>query len=101
MKGIYKVQKDNLNPLHREEKTIVSQVQSFSINYHANIKRMATNIVSRAVSTISGAVQDDFLSTSIPTKVIDENHYISPMCGSFLIMIVVVSLMSWYFHGPY
>ena len=45
MKGIYKVQKDNLKPIHREEKPIANQFQFLTLDYHAEVKRMSTDLV--------------------------------------------------------
>jgi ribonuclease HI len=98
MKGIYQVRKDNLKPLHREARIVASQFQCFTINYHAEIKRMSSDLVSRAVSIVGEGVKDDLVSPSMPTKVIDGHRYRSPMCGCFLLMIVVVSLVAWLFH---
>jgi hypothetical protein len=98
MKGIYQVRKDNLKPLHREARIVVAQFQCFTINYHAEIKRMSSDLVSREVSIVGEGVKDDLVSPSMPTKFIDGHRYRSPMCGCFLLMIVVVSLVAWLFH---
>jgi ribonuclease HI len=45
MKGIYQVRKDNLKPLHREARIVATQFHSFTINYHADIKRMSSDLV--------------------------------------------------------
>ena len=97
--GAYKVQKDNLKHLHREAKTITKQFQTFTIDYQVEVKRMSTDLVSRAVSIVMSDVQDDFSSTSIPERVVHGNQYISPICGCFLLIIVVMSLMSWFYRG--
>jgi hypothetical protein len=98
MKGIYQVRKDNLKPLHREARIVVAQFQCFTINYHADIKRMSSNLVLGVVSIVGEGVKDDLVSPSMPTKVIDGHRCRSLMCGCFLVMVVVVSLVTWLFH---
>ena len=98
MKGIYQVRKDNLKPLHREARIVASQFQCFTINHRAEIKRMSSDLVSGAVSTIGGGVKEDLVSPSKLAKVIDGYRYRSPMCEFFLVMIIVVSLVTWLFH---
>jgi ribonuclease HI len=98
MKGIYQVRKDNLKLLHREARIVAPQFHSFTINYHVDRKRMSNDLVSGGVSTIGGGVKNDLVSTSTPTKVIHGHRYRSPMCGFFLVMIVVVSFMGWLVH---
>ena len=98
MKGIYQVRKDNLKPLHREARIGVAQFYCFTINSHAEIKRMSSDLVSRAVSIVGEGVKYDLVSPSMPTKVIDIHRYRSPMCGFFFLMSVGVSLVAWLFH---
>ena len=101
MKGTYRVRKSNLKSFHREAKNIVYQFRTFTIDYQSKVKRMSTNLVSRAVAIVTGDVQDEFSSTSIPERVVHGNQYISPICGFFLLIIVVLSLMSWFYHKSY
>jgi hypothetical protein len=98
MKGIYEVRKDNLKLLHREARIVVAQFHSFTITYHVDIKRLFNDLLFGAVSTIGGGVKNDLVSTSTPTKFIHGHRYRSPMCGFFLVMIVVVSFMGWLVH---
>jgi len=79
MKGIYQVRKHNLKPLHREERIVVAQFQCFTINYHADIKRMSSNLVLGVVSTVGEGVKHDLVSPSMPTKFIDGHQCISLM----------------------
>ena len=62
---------------------------------------MSTDLVPRAVSIIMSDVQDDFSSTIIPERVVHGNQYISPIYGCFVLIIIVMSLMSWFYHNPY
>ena len=99
MKGTYRVRKSNLNPLHREAKNIANQFQCFTINYQAELKRMSSDIVSKETSTTIWGIQEDSLLMSTPTKICYGSQYLYPMCGCILIMIVVISLMSWFYYG--
>jgi len=63
MKWIYQVQKDNLKLLHREARIVVAQFHSFKITYHADIKRIYSDLLSGAMSTIGGGVKNDLVST--------------------------------------
>jgi len=94
MKWIYQVLKDNLKPLHRETRIFAAQFQSFTINSHAKIKRMSSDLMWGTMSIVGEGVKDDLVSPFMPTKVIDGHRYRSLMCGCFLVMIVVVSLVA-------
>ena len=101
MEGVYQVKKDNLKPLHREARIMVSQFNCFTINYHANIKRMSSDLLFGGMSTLGGVVKDELTSTSIPSKFIDghcHSCYRYPICGCFLVIIVFVSFMVWFFQ---
>ena len=65
--------------LHREAITIVVQFLSFMINYHSDTKRMSTDLLYEAMSTLGEGVKDELVSTSIPSKFIDEHCYTSPI----------------------
>jgi hypothetical protein len=98
MKEIYQVCKDNIKPLHREARIIVAQFKCFTINYHAEIKRMLSDLVWGEMSVVGEGVKYNLVSPYMPTKVIDGHRYRSSMCGCFLLMVVVVSLVAWVFH---
>ena len=99
MNGVYKVWKDNLKHLHREAKNIANKLHTFTIYYQAEVKRMSTDLVPRAGEIVTGDVQDEFPSTSVPERVIHGNGSISPFCGCFLLILVVMSIMSWLYHN--
>ena len=77
--------------LHREAITIVVHFISFMINHHSDTKRMSCDLLSKAMSTLGEGVKDELVSTSIPSKIIDQHCYFSPIwICSFVIMFLVL-----------
>ena len=67
MKGIYRVRKDNLKPLHKEAINWSFQFQHFTINHSADIEKMSTDIMSRAFLSTYVDVKYDIGSPSTAT----------------------------------
>jgi len=67
MKGIYRVRKDNLKPLHKEAINWSCQFQHFTINHSVDIEKMSTDIMSRAFLSIYVDVKYDVGSPSTAT----------------------------------
>ena len=98
MKGVYQVKKENLKPLYREAKIMAAQFHCFTITHHSNIRRMSTDLLSGAMSTLGRSVKDELASTSIPSEFIGRHYYRYPICGCFLVVLVLVLFMVWLFH---
>lgn len=81
---IHEVQKHNLERLCKEAIMWISQFQSFSIHYHADIHKISIDILFRWISTIDGSVGDDIGSASIAREVIDQHRHSSQYMNVFL-----------------
>ena len=101
MNGEYKVRKYHLKLLHREAKNVANQFQTFTIDYYAEVKRMSTDIVSRAGAVATSDVQYVFPLKTLPKGIILENQYIFPWRGCFLLILVVLPIMAWMYHNSY
>jgi len=98
MKGMYQVKKENLKQLYREARIMVAQFHCFTITHHSNIRRMSTDLLSGAMSTLGRSVEDELASTSIPSEFIGRHCYRYPICGRFLVVLVLVLFMVWFFQ---
>jgi len=99
MKWVYQVKNEKLKQLHREEKIISSEFQSFRIRHCANINRISSDILYGAIPIQDLYVKDELVSRTTP-KFIDGHCKISLMCVCFLV-IKVVSLMTMCFFQYY
>jgi ribonuclease HI len=105
MKGLYQVRAIDLKPIHKEATIQAARFQSFNINYHAEIHKLSTGLVfgevskESSISKVCAGGEEELLSMSIPTKVVDGNRYRPAICKiSILVMILAVFLMSWLFR---
>lgn len=98
MKGIYRVRKDNLKPLHKEAINWSCQFQNFTINHSTDIEKMSIDIMSKAFLSTYVDVKYDIGSPSTATKIIDHHQYRSPLCEWVVVIIFLGSIIPWFFH---
>lgn len=99
MKGVYQVKKERLKKLHREEKNIVSQFQSFSIRHCENVNMMSSDLLYGAMQIQYLCVNDKLALRRSPSKFTDGHCKISLMWVCFLVLNVVFLMTMCFFNA--